>query len=48
MSTAVTHTGTKTADKLIYSIGQRTFERHTAFNAFGNELFVTFLEVSVL
>ena len=44
----ITHTGTQTTDELEYSIGNRALEGYTTLNAFGNELLVILLEVTVL
>ena len=45
---AVTHTCADTAEKLEDRVGNRSFVRNAAFNAFGNELNGVLLEVSVL
>ena len=43
----VAHTRTQTAHKLINGVGEHSLVRNTSLNAFGNELVVACLEVSV-
>ena len=45
---AVAHTGTDTANKLEYSVGNKSLVRNTTLNALGNELLCALLEISVL
>src|SRR5699024_4528587 len=45
---AVTHTGTKSADQLEYGILHMALICHTSFHAFRNKLLGVFLEVTVL
>src|SRR5271165_6978744 len=44
---AISHAGAQAADKLINHLGQRTFIRDAAFDAFGNEFAAGFLGVAI-
>ena len=46
-TTCVTHTGLKTAHKLINCVAESSLVRYSAFNTFRNKLVVACLEVSV-
>ena len=43
----ITHSGTKSAEHLIYGVWKHTLIRYSSFNAFRNKLLVVTLEISV-